>query len=585
MAEKTLLRRFADMLTSVWPFGAGGTLPTEPLVADPKMLRDAQAYVDPSRLFGGKLSLPYNPSVLVTRKGLNIYDQMKLDPQVKSALLFKKHAVLASGWEVISPGDQPEDWEVTTMVRDCFTMLPGGMTRVLRALMLGIDYGYSITEKVYSEGSGSLKGKLALARLISAKPHYFDFATDAHGQILMLLQKYVPGRASGGASAFLEFPPDKFVVYTHQQEFENPYGRSDLEAAYMPWWVKDNAYKWLAVALERYGMPPLFLMYNPNTYQDAQVGELKKIVKGIQNATLGVIPRGQKDDLEFWSAQLGGQAKDIFIGALQHFDADIAKALLQPSLTGFSGEGTGAQSHGSLARANVSWKAFMYIVKEIQTQLTTVINEQVVRQLCDLNYPNLQSYPQFKFARLDEETQLELFNTWLALVEGKVVNRIEDDEPHIRAALGFPENENPVLEPLPTAATPGGGKDKIPGIPDAKVLQHSELSEEMRAFAEETGGTWVDVGGQVACYAEWDESKHPRQPSGTDKGGKFAPNLARMAEVKFLEHARALGFGRKVIGDNAYTNKHGQQIKLLGARGGKLQIHQEGRGRYEVDYN
>jgi hypothetical protein len=53
-------------------------------------------------------------------------------------------------------------------------------------------------EKVYSEGSGSLGGKLALARLISAKPHYFDFAIDPHGRVLALLQKYVPGVVSGG---------------------------------------------------------------------------------------------------------------------------------------------------------------------------------------------------------------------------------------------------------------------------------------------------------------------------------------------------------------------------------------------------
>ncbi len=480
------------IMSSLWPFGAQRE---DPLKANEKAMRDAQAFVDPSRLFGGKLSTPYNPSVLVTRKGLNVFDQMKVDEQVKAALLFKKHAALAAGWEVVSPGDQDEEWEVTEFVRDVITIVPGGAVRMLRSVLLGLDYGYSITEKVYAESEiGSTAGKLVLGRAISVKPHYFDFQANAHGRVLALLQKYVPGQD------VLEFSPDKFIVYTHDQEFENPYGRSDLEAAYRAWWVKDNAYKWFAVALERYGMPPLFLLYNPNDYQGTQVDELKKVVKNIQNATMGVIPRGSKEGLEFWSAALGGQAKDVFLAALSRFDADIGKALLQPSLTGFSGEGGKGEARGSLARANIHWKAFLYVVEELQRSLATVINEQLVRQLCDLNFPNLQSYPQFRFARLDDELQLELFTLWQQLVTGKVVNQIPDDETHIRSALGFPENEDPeelkqpekvVVEPVTPKA-----EEQQPKKKEEKQLQ---ISDEMRAFTQEHGGEWREVDGEMVC--------------------------------------------------------------------------------------
>lgn len=490
MADRSL---WQGIVSSLWPFGAQRE---EPLKANERMMRDAQAFVDPSRLFGGKLSTPYNPSVLVTRKGLNVFDQMKVDEQVKAALLFKKHAALAAGWEVVSPGDEDEEWEVTEFVRDVITAVPGGAVRLFRSVLLGLDYGYSITEKVVVESEiGSTAGKLVLGRAVSVKPHYLDFQVDAHGQVLALLQKYVPGQET------LEFSPDKFIVYTHDQEFENPYGRSDLEAAYRAWWVKDNAYKWFAVALERYGMPPLFLLYNPNDYQGGQVEELKKVVKNIQNATMGVIPRGSKEGLEFWSAALGGQAKDVFLAALSRFDADIGKALLQPSLTGFSGEGGKGEARGSLARANIHWKAFLYVVEELQRSLATVINEQLVRQLCDLNFPNLQSYPIFRFARLDDELQLELFKTWEALVVGKVVNQITDDETHIRAALGFPENEDPKELKQPEAVAPGAGggfgkKDRIKGIQDEMVF---EISDEMRTFAQEHGGKWQEMDGETVC--------------------------------------------------------------------------------------
>lgn len=489
MAERSWLKRFA---ATVWPFGSGAVR-TEPLEVDKKALLDARAFIDPSRLFAGVTTLPYNPSVLVTRKGLNIFDQMKRDEQVKSALLFKKHAALAAGWEVVSPGDQEEDWEVTRFVKDALERVPGGMNAALRAVLLGIDYGYSVTEKVYATSEeGDWAGKLVLGRLVSAKPHYFDFETDAHGRVLALLQRYVPGAAPQTQS--VELPPDKFVVYTHEREFENPYGRSDLEAAYRSWWTKNNVYKWFAVMLERYGMPPLFLMYDPNAYQGTQVDELKKVVKNIQNATMGLLPRGNKEALEFFSMTLAGQSKDVFLAALARFDADIAKALLQPSLTGFSGEGGAGENRGSLARSNVHWKAFLYVVGELQGEAAVVINEQLVRQLCDLNFAGLiRSYPQFRFKRLDDELELELFKAWAEMVKGKIVNQIPDDETHIRAALGFPENEDPEELKQPESKEKGD-------ITEPKKVPETEQTEEMRQFAEATGGEWVRTGdGEVVC--------------------------------------------------------------------------------------
>ena len=53
----------------------------------------------------------------------------------------------------------------------------------------------------------------------------------------------------------------------------------------------------------------------------------------------------------------------------------------------------------------------------------------------------------------------------------------------------------------------------------------------------------------------WDESKHPRQPSGSDKGGEFAPKAARPTQIEHKEtdlarwpHLKATGKGRVVRG-------------------------------------
>ena len=133
-----------------WPFlPASGEAPPPPPSLE--AMKRAEAYVNPSRLISARLFIPYNPSVLVTRKGLALFDQMALDEQVKASLSFKVLAVLAGGWEVVSPGDEEEDWEVTEFVRSVLEFFPGGWGAALKKMLRALKYGYSVCEKVYAE--------------------------------------------------------------------------------------------------------------------------------------------------------------------------------------------------------------------------------------------------------------------------------------------------------------------------------------------------------------------------------------------------------------------------------------------------
>ena len=515
---------FVSAVTSFLPDGFPFTSArTEPLLAPEDAMKRAQVIVDPSRILSGWVFAPYNQSALVTRKGLGIFDHMKRDEQVKACLAFKKAAMLSPGWEVVSPGDQDEEWEVTELVRDNFNHFPDGWDKALKKLLLNIDYGYSVTEKVYADPTETGDEYTKLVRLSSVKPHYIDFFNKPTGELLSVIQRYVPG-----STRELEIPVDKCVIHTHDGEFENTYGRSELEAAYRPWWVKDNAYKWFAIYLERHGMAPLFGMYNPNVYQGQQLEELKKIVKNIQNATMGIIPRNQPDDLEIWSQTISAQSRDIFLSAISRFDADIGRSILVPALIGATSDSTGAggeQAKGSYARSQTHFDLFIMTVEEEQGLLATVVNEQIVKQLCDLNFPNLETYPEFRFLPLDDGQKMELYTTWAQLVAGKVVNRIPDDETHIRKVFDFPENEDPVVEVLPMdKPKPGFDEEGRPfPKPAGEEVPGEEQTDEMKEFADEHDAVWVQYGEEAVAvpYAEWDESKHPRVPAGSEDGGQF----------------------------------------------------------------
>lgn len=491
-----------------WYHTLGSTL-MRPFAADAseaelrRRLQTAEAFVDPSRLLANWKQPAYNPGWLATRKGLQIVDTMRRDEQVKAAYKFKVDTAIGTGWEIVSPAGEEYDWEVTEFVRDTLERIDGGMQAALNDTMLALLYGFSVQEKLYWEQPhGEWKGKLALRRLQSIRPHGIDFIVDQFGQLEGVVQSLV-SPSVGGSNEPL--PPGKFVIYSYQKEFGNHYGISDLESVYRSWWVKDNAYKWLAVTLERFGMPPLFAMYDPNQYQAGQIEELKKVVKGIQNATLGVLPRATKDALEMWSQDLGKGSTDLFLSALERFDQHIARALLVPVGVGMSGE---SRSDGSLARSQQHFDSFIRTIESLRASVAaSVMNAQVIPQLCDLNFPNLDSYPLFRFLPFSDEKKLEAMTTWSGLVAGKIVNRVEDDEQHIRKVMGFPENEDVVIEPLPESGKDGAVNKRQPGQPGEGALPPKKVppekqTAEMRAFAEENAGEWVEMeDGQVVCFA------------------------------------------------------------------------------------
>ena len=340
--------------------------------------------------------------------------------------------------------------------------------------------GFSVVEKIYAIEDAT--GLVRLTALKARKPHSFDFVCDVHGNLLPdgLRQRQAGlGLSSFSTGLGTPLPRDKFVLFVNEMEFGNFYGRSDLEAAYRPWLVKDHAYRWLAMLLERLGVPPIFALYNPDLYQGSILADLKKIFANLQAATSGVIPRKNAESLEFWSPELAGQLRDVFLPALARFDADIARAVLLPQLLGFTSD----QAQGSLARSQVHQESFLYVVKYLQGLLADrVMNEQVIRPLLALNFTGLgDQLPSFRFKPLDVEQRQALTDRWLKAVQTGVIIPVSEDERYLRELTSFPERKIPegqaytVHTPAQAGAEQKGPRDRPPSesmrdTPEAKLL-------------------------------------------------------------------------------------------------------------------
>ena len=367
----------------------------------------------------------YNPSILLSNKGFSTLDKMRRDDQIKAAMAFKKKAVIANGWEIVSPEGKDVDWEPTQFIIDNLKGMQGTFERRLTNIMTALDYGFSITEKVYEEKDA----KIWLKAIKTKRPHDIVFSSDSFGNLKFIEQYDV------------KLPIEKFVIYSYEMEFDNHYGTPDLEASYRAWWTKDNAYKWFAMLLERMGIPPIFAMYDPERYKDANLTALQDVLENIQAATTATIPAWQDKEsgksIEFWAPELAKNIGDVFIPSLDMLNKDIARSILMPGLLG----ATPDDSIGSMARANVHFDVFMLVINSIRQEIEeSVMQEQIIRPLIDMNF-NVDEYPQFKFLPLTDDLQVDLMDRWIKLVSGGVVKHQPEDETHIRKKFKFPERD------------------------------------------------------------------------------------------------------------------------------------------------
>jgi phage gp29-like protein len=463
--DRTPILRYEEMLDRIYQAQPKPGVPTgKPDLSE-------VMFADPRRLYRGQFTI-YNPNVLVMRQGLEVFDKMRRDDQVKAALTFKKYAVISAGWEIVSPKDEAEDWEVTDSLRknfDDITTDERTFDDILIEVLSALDYGYSVSEKIWEEKETPNGSQIWLKDLKTRKPHYIHFQQDPQGNLLKVMQEVPAGEKPDTKTAYgpmIEVPQEKILLYVHHREFSNYYGTSDLDAAYRAWVVKDNAYKWLAMYLEKLGIPPIFAIFNPEAYTGTPIQTMQTVLERMQSATIGMMPRPNKDDLEFWSPELGTQANSVFIPALDMLNRDIARAILMPNLLGFTAE----SQHGSFARSNTQFDMFLMVIDYIRRTVSSAINAQVIRPWVDFNYGTQERYPEFRFLPQDDEARVQLLQSWTQMITAGAVTKQQSDETAIRQLLKMPErqegDEMPVSGGInPATGLPIGQVDPKTGLP------------------------------------------------------------------------------------------------------------------------
>lgn len=382
----------------------------------------------------------YTPDLLVRRHGIGIYEKMRVDEQVKAVMNFKRDAITARGWtfkyEDASGLSDTERGKRIRVFTEIFCKMRGSFVDALNVVATGRDYGFSLTEKVYTDVTIDKQTYIGLNMLLGRDPSTFEFYTDEYG-ILKRVEQLAAGKR-------LTVDLSRMIHYVHSPEFDRYYGRSDLREAYRAWFIKQRVGEFWALYLER--MAGGYLVLNPKEESDpapegsAAAESLHQVLQNLHSSSGIKMPPGYEVQL------IQPATTDAFERAMVFWDLAIAKALLVPNLLGISHAG----QTGAFAQSQTQLEAFFWTLNADSERLEACINEQLVRDLGDQNFGD-GDYPEFCFKPASRDHIKQVIADWKTLADAKAVITTAEDEEHFRKLLDMPkrdEGTEPLIDPL-----------------------------------------------------------------------------------------------------------------------------------------
>lgn len=293
------------------------------------------------------------------------YRKMRTDPRVKSLLTKLKTAALNFPAHIVRGQADERVYEFVSNSA-LFKNLYKKQKRMLSAL----DYGFSVSEVVWSESGGVYTPE----NIITRRPERFYFDSDWNLYVINNRDKSRLNQAY------------KWLIYQHDPDDENPYGTSMLRCVYWPWMFKQAGYDFWLQATEKFAVKSLVALFESDG-DEKKVSErafsLAQMLMGIESGSAAAVGNVQ-------SLQEIGMQGDLaaFRELVEACDIQISYGLTGQSIA------TSATNGGSLALGEVQAGLLYEDCKGIALELQNVI-QHVIDWTVELNYGAGTPAPQY----------------------------------------------------------------------------------------------------------------------------------------------------------------------------------------------
>jgi len=435
-----------------------------------------------TRILGGIISEEYN-SKLQGLKGIEIYDEMrKSDASVKAAISATTLPIRAATWYVEPASDEAQDQEIAEFVEKALMEWQAiEWEDLLRQALLSLPFGFMVFEKVYATRTEGGKTYIVWDKLAPRMPRSIQkwaIVNDAPG-VTQLKSDGTP----------VEIPMEKLVVIVHEKEGDNWEGISILRAAYKHWFMKNTFYKIDAIAFERQGLGIPYVKL-PEQYTETDRAKAEDILKNVRANSQAYIIEPQGYEIGF---------KDMMAKTTRDPSSSIAhhnREILKSVLAQFLDLGSGAEgATGSRAVSQDHSELFLQAVSAVADTIANAFNKQAIRELVDLNFDNVETYPELTYTKLAKEDVASISAAYQTLSTAGAIVPTDNDEQHFRKMLGLPDRDPDEDEGRtpPGAADPENPEDttnsKKPKAGDkeemSELVSWLKKNSDRRSFAED----------------------------------------------------------------------------------------------------
>lgn len=430
---------------------------------------------------------------LVYPGSVEVYAQMRRDPQLAGALGGYTLQLRRAQWQLDGTGCRPE---VTGFVADC----------------LGLNVAGNDSPSAFRRQGVSWSDHLRSALLCLVWGHYgFEIAADiVDGRArLTTLAERIPGtiaeiHADPRTGALLgidqlvmrgdrspQIPADRLVWYAHEREGASWQGTSLLRPAYAAWLIKREMMRVNAISNRRWGAGVPVAEALPGT--NPTLGQMQEAQQMMSAARAGdqagmAVPPGFTAKI----IGLSGSVPDT-LGFIQFLNQEMSRSVLMQHVD------LGSTQSGSRALGSAFIDSWTLALESIGEAIADTVTRQAVARIVEWNWGTDEPVPRVVVSGVGSRREVTAESLNMLLGSG-ALSADPALEAWVRREYRLPEREEPEPAPQPPtpAAPPASGPPEPAEQPAARLVSRPRARSRRRQTA-----------GQLALFNAADPEPDP----------------------------------------------------------------------------
>jgi phage gp29-like protein len=360
-------------------------------------------------------------------QGIAIYDKMrKSDGTVRAALLACTLPIRRAEWFIKDAGEDDNAKAQGEFIRHALFDWIEDMTfdDILRQALLMTAFGVMLFEKVY--GTYKFEGKTYVTLQ--------KFAPRLPKSILMweLADRTFGIQQIRQDGVLAQIPGSKLAIFVNEREGDNWWGTSMLRAAYQHWYRKSKYYAIDALGFERQALGVPFAKM-PQGYTENDERKAEKVLSNLRANQRQFLVFPNTMDVGF--LDMGAKTTRDPSAAIEHHNKEILQSVLAQFLE--LGAAKGGNT-GSRALSQDHSDLFLKSMEAIANTIISVINRDVIRELIDLNFNNVEAYPVLDYNGIAKADVTAVGTAYAQLVTAGAITPTTDDQQYMRTLMGLP---------------------------------------------------------------------------------------------------------------------------------------------------